>query len=240
VIHQAALASVPRSIENPADTAAVNVTGTVNVLAAAREHGARRVVLASSSSVYGDSPTLPKREEMPPAPLSPYAVSKLAGEHFARVFATTMGLPTVSLRYFNVFGPRQDPTSQYAAVIPLFIMALLENRRPKVYGDGAQSRDFTYIDNVVQANLDACERGEGTGDVINIACGERIRLLDLLDALGRVLGVTPDPEFLPPRVGDVKHSLASYDRAARVLGFAPRIGFEEGLRRTVDHFRDVR
>jgi UDP-glucose 4-epimerase len=177
---------------------------------------------------------------MQPAPLSPYAVSKLAGEQFARVFAETMALPTVSLRYFNVFGPRQDPGSQYAAVVPLFITALLTGRRPIVYGDGEQSRDFTFVDNVVQANLDASIRGDGNGEPINIACGERITLLQLLEALGEILGVKADPEFLPPRPGDVKHSQASSARAARILGFAPGIGFEEGLRRTVDHFRNDR
>jgi UDP-glucose 4-epimerase len=237
VFHQAALASVQRSVENPGDTTAVNVTGTVNVFAAARERGARRVVAASSSSVYGDTPTLPKHEEMPPAPLSPYAASKLAGEQFARVFAVTLGLQTVSLRYFNVFGPRQDPNSQYAAVIPLFITALLEGRRPVVFGDGQQSRDFTYIDNVVEANLKAAERRDGSGEAVNIACGERYSLLELLDSLGRIVGRKADPEFRPPRVGDVLHSQASIEKARRLFRFSPGTGFEEGLRHTVDHFR---
>ena len=237
VLHQAALASVQRSIENPGDTTAVNVGGLVNVLAAAREHGARRVVCASSSSVYGDTPTLPKHEGMVPAPLSPYAVSKLAGEQFARVFSTTLGLETISLRYFNVFGPRQDPQSQYAAVIPLFATWLRESRPPRIYGDGEQSRDFTYIDNVVDANLAACTQGKGDGQAINIACGERYTLLALLEAMGRHFGVRPEPEFLPPRPGDVRHSQASIERAGAELGFSPRVGFEEGLKRTVEHFR---
>jgi len=236
VLHQAALASVPRSIENPSETAAVNVSGLVNVLSAAKEKGARRAVCASSSSVYGDTPTLPKDESMTPAPLSPYAVSKLAGEHFARVFAM-IGLGTVSLRYFNVFGPRQDPASQYAAVIPLFAAAILEGKRPRIFGDGQQDRDFTYIDNVVDANLAACAQGAGDGQAINIACGDRYTLIDLLDRLCRLIGARVEPEFLPPRPGDVRHSQARIDRATRELGFMPRIGFDEGLKRTVEYYR---
>jgi nucleoside-diphosphate-sugar epimerase len=236
VFHQAALASVQRSIENPADTTAVNVSGTVHVLDAARTRGVRRVVCASSSSVYGNSPTLPKHEEMPLLPLSPYAASKLAGEQFARVWSETLGLSTVSLRYFNVFGPRQDPHSDYAAVIPRFITALIGGTPPKVYGDGLQSRDFTYIDNVVQANLDAATRGEGAGDSINVACGEQYTLLALIETIGRILGVSQAPEFLAPRPGDVSHSLASIERARHTLGYRPEVGFEEGLRRTIAHF----
>jgi len=237
VFHQAALASVQRSIENPGDSTAVNVLGTVNVFTAAKEAGARRVVAASSSSVYGDTPTLPKHEEMATSPRSPYAANKLAGEHMARVFAGTMGLETVSLRYFNVFGPRQDPNSAYAAVIPLFIRALVEGKRPVIFGDGSQSRDFTYIDNVVEANLRAAACADGTGEAVNVACGERYTLLDLLERLGRIVGRKADPEFRPPRLGDVLHSQASIDKAKRLLGFQPGIGIEEGLRRTVDHFR---
>jgi UDP-glucose 4-epimerase len=240
VYHQAALASVQRSIENPGDTTGVNVGGTVNVLAAARESGARRVVSASSSSVYGNSPTLPKHEEMPAAPLSPYAASKLAGEQFARVWSESLGLETVSLRYFNVFGPRQDPGSQYAAVIPLFITALRDGRRPDVFGTGEQSRDFTYVENVVEANLLAGSAPDPRGAAVNIACEDRISLLQLLDGIGRILAVKPQPVFHPPRVGDVLHSQASIDRARRLLGFSPRVGFDEGLRRTVDHFRAAR
>ncbi len=237
VLHEAALGSVPRSVEQPGESTAVNVHGTVNVFQAAREAGVRRVVWASSSSVYGDTPTLPKHEEMPPAPLSPYAATKWAGETFGRVFSATMGLETVALRYFNVFGPRQDPESQYAAVIPRFITALVRGTRPTVYGDGGQSRDFTYVDNVVEANLAACTRGPGKGEVMNIACGARYSLLDLLAAIAKHLGVEANPEFLPPRAGDVRHSQASIDVARRLLAFEPRIDFEEGLARTVEFFR---
>ncbi|HET9251414.1 MAG TPA: SDR family oxidoreductase [Candidatus Eisenbacteria bacterium] len=240
VYHQAALASVQRSIERPADTTAVNVLGTVNVLTAAREAGVRRVVSASSSSVYGDTPTLPKHERMETSPRSPYAASKLAAESFARVASLTLGLETVSLRYFNVFGPRQDPHSQYAAVIPLFIGALLEGKRPVVFGDGQQSRDFTYIDNVVDANLRAASCADGSGEAVNVACGERYSLLTLLDTLGRIVGRSANPVFQPPRAGDVLHSQASTEKAERMLGFRPGVGFEDGLRRTVEHFRSGR
>jgi UDP-glucose 4-epimerase len=237
VLHQAALASVPRSIENPIDTTAVNVGGTLNVLHAARENGVKRVVAASSSSVYGDAAALPKHEEQAPAPLSPYAASKLAGEIYARVYAVTMGLSTVSLRYFNVFGPRQDPNSQYAAVVPRFVTALRNGTRPVVYGDGLQSRDFTFIDNVVGANLAACTEGPGRGEAMNVACGDRYTLLQLLDVIGRLLGVTPDPEFQPARPGDVKHSQASIELAQRLIGYRASVGFEEGLARTVESFQ---
>lgn len=237
VLHQAALASVQRSMENPADTTHVNVGGTVNVLAAARDAGTRRVVLASSSSVYGDTPTLPKREDMIPAPLSPYAASKLAGEQFLRVFAATMGLPTISLRYFNVFGPRQNEASDYAAVIPLFITAVLHGRRPKLYGDGHQTRDFTFIEDVIDANLLACDHGEGTGEAVNIARGDRISLRDLLAGIGRLTNSVPDPEILPPRPGDVRDSQAAVEKARDLIGFTARIPFDEGLRRTVEFFR---
>jgi UDP-glucose 4-epimerase len=237
VIHQAALPSVQRSIEDPAETDAVNVGGFVALLKAAHERRVRRVVAASSSSVYGDTPTLPKIEAMPVAPLSPYAMSKVAAEGYARVFARTFGLPTVSLRYFNVFGPRQDPTSAYAAVIPAFVDALLSGRRPRVYGTGEQSRDFTYIDNVVQANLAACTRGEGLGEAVNIAGGSQCTLLDLLAALGRATGTTPDPQFLPRRPGDVMHSYAEIGAARSLLGYHPSVGLDEGLARTVEHFK---
>ncbi len=236
VLHEAALGSVPRSIENPGLTIANNVLGTVNVFQAAREKGVRRVVWASSSSVYGNTARLPKHEDMVPAPLSPYAAGKLAGEELARVFARTMGLPTVSLRYFNVFGPRQDAMGQYAAVIPRFIGALMEGKRPVVYGDGGQSRDFTFVDNVVQANLAACTRGDGAGEVMNIACGDRYSLNQLLQALERILGVKANPEYLPARAGDVRDSQASIERATRILGFKPTVGFEAGLARTVESF----
>ncbi|HEX7078109.1 MAG TPA: SDR family oxidoreductase [Candidatus Eisenbacteria bacterium] len=240
VLHQAALASVQRSIENPADTTHVNVGGTVNVLTAARAAGARRVVLASSSSVYGDTPTLPKHEEMIPAPLSPYAASKLAGEQFVRVFATTMEQPAMSLRYFNVFGPRQNEASDYAAVIPLFITAMLQKRRPRLFGDGEQTRDFTFIDDVVEANLLACTRGDGRGAAVNIARGDRISLRTLLASIGRLTGTDPDPEVLPPRPGDVRDSQAGVERARQLLGFRAATSFDEGLARTVEYFRGLR
>ena len=237
VFHQAALASVQRSIESPAETTDVNLVGTVTVFAAAKERGVRRVVSASSSSVYGNSPTLPKHERMPTLPLSPYAASKLGLEQFARVWSESLGLETVCLRYFNVFGPRQDPNSQYSAVIPLFISALLQGKRPTIYGTGEQSRDFTYIDNVVDANLKAAHCPNPAGAAVNIACGDRFSLLQLLDALGQALGVKPDPDFQPPRVGDVLHSQASIEEAERILGFRPAVGFGEGLRKTVEYFR---
>ncbi|TMQ64241.1 MAG: SDR family oxidoreductase [Candidatus Eisenbacteria bacterium] len=237
VLHEAALASVERSIRNPVESTEVNVGGLVNLLVAARERGVRRVVLASSSSVYGDTPTLPKHEDMVPHPLSPYAASKLAGEHFASVYQKSLGLSTVCLRYFNVFGPRQDPKSEYAAVIPRFVTALLRKERPIVFGDGGQTRDFTFIDNVVQANLDACTRPEAGGQSINIAAGEQNSLLQLLEQLGSILGVKADPEFRPPRAGDVRDSFADVSRATRLLGYAPAVNFRDGLTRTVEYYR---
>ena len=237
VFHQAALASVQRSIESPAETTDVNVVGTVTLFAAAKERGVRRVVSASSSSVYGNSPTLPKHEAMPTLPLSPYAASKLALEQFARVWSESLGLETVSLRYFNVFGPRQDPNSQYSAVIPLFVSALMAGKRPMIFGTGEQSRDFTYIDNVVSANLAAARCPNPGGAAVNVACGDRYSLLTLLEAMGKILGVKPSPEFRPPRVGDVLHSQASIEEAKRVLGFTPSVDFDDGLRKTVEYFR---
>jgi UDP-glucose 4-epimerase len=198
----------------------------------------RRVVYASSSSVYGDSPALPKREDMPVAPKSPYAVSKLAAEHYCQAFTEVYGLETVSLRYFNVYGPRQDPTSEYSAVIPLFIGAMLAGRRPTVYGDGLQSRDFTYVDNNVRANLLAATAPGVAGQTFNIACGERYSLLDLIAALNRILGTDIEPVFGPERPGDVKHSLADITRAQEELDYAVTVGFEEGLARTVAWYRD--
>jgi len=237
VIHEAALPSVQRSIENPPETNDVNVGGFVTLLTAALEHRVKRVVAASSSSVYGDTPTLPKSEEMPTTPLSPYAASKVAAEHYARVFSRTMGLPTVSLRYFNVFGPRQDPLSPYAAVIPAFIEALLDGRPPKVYGTGEQSRDFTYVENVVLANIRACTNGAGEGEALNIAGGTQRSLLDLLETLGRILGAKPNPQFLPRRPGDVMHSYADIRAAKECIGYSPAVGLEEGIARTVAHHR---
>jgi len=238
VLHQAALPSVQRSVEDPGATHAVNVTGTLNLLVAAREAGVRRFVYASSSSVYGDNPTLPKVETMTPAPLSPYAVSKLAGEHYCRVFCGLYGLETVALRYFNVFGPRQDPTSQYAAVVPNFVTAALANRAPTVYGDGLQSRDFTFIDNVVDANLKACDAPAGAaGRAYNVACGSAATLLELWGILERIIGLHLRPVHERPRPGDVRHSLAAIDEASVHLGYEPKVDLEEGLRQTVDAFR---
>jgi nucleoside-diphosphate-sugar epimerase len=237
VLHQAALASVERSIRNPVESTEVNVGGLLNLLVAARERGVRRAVLASSSSVYGDTPTLPKHEGMELHPLSPYAAGKLAGEHFAWVYERSLGLSTVSLRYFNVFGPRQDPKSEYAAVIPRFVTAILKKERPVVFGDGGQTRDFTFIDNVVQANLDACIRPEAGGESINIAAGEQNSLLQLLDQLGSILGAKPDPEFRPPRAGDVRDSYADVSKAKRLLGYTPAVNFRDGLARTVEYYR---
>ena len=236
VLHQAALPSVPRSVADPLTTNQVNVTGTLNVLIAAREAGVKRVVYASSSSVYGNSPTLPKREEMPTAPLSPYAVSKLAGENYCRVFYQVYGLPTVALRYFNVFGPRQDPTSPYSAVIPKFVTALLHSEPPTIYGDGTQSRDFTYVANVVLANLLACEKDGAIGQVMNVACGERYTLLTLCSELATLTGRTLQPVFAPPRAGDVKHSMAAIDQAKQILGYGPAVEWREGLRHTVEWY----
>jgi len=237
VLHQAALPSVQRSVEDPTSSHDVNASGTLHLLVASREAGVKRFVYASSSSAYGDNPVLPKVETMTTSPLSPYAVSKLAGEHYCRVFHGLYGLETVALRYFNVFGPRQDPTSQYAAVVPNFVTAVLAGRAPIIYGDGLQSRDFTFIDNVVQANLDACTRPEAGGQSINIAAGEQNSLLQLLEQLGSVLGSKPDPEFRPARAGDVRHSYADVSKARQLLGYAPAVNFRDGLARTVEYYR---
>jgi nucleoside-diphosphate-sugar epimerase len=237
VLHQAALPSVPRSVAEPFQSHEVNATGTLSLLLAARDAGVRRFVYASSSSAYGDAPTLPKVESQPTAPLSPYAVSKLAGEQYCRIVTPLYGLETVSLRYFNIFGPRQDPESQYAAVIPKFVTAVNEGKSPVVYGDGKQSRDFTYIDNAVQANLLACDApSPATGLAYNVACGASATLLEVLDLIGRILNKPVKPVHEPPRAGDVKHSLASIDLARRHLSFEPSVGLEEGLRRTVAAF----
>jgi nucleoside-diphosphate-sugar epimerase len=233
VLHQAAVPSVPRSVRDPLLSHEANVTGTLNVLIAARDAGVPRVVCASSSSVYGDDPTLPKVETLPPRPLSPYAVTKLTGEQYCSVFHRLYGLETVALRYFNVFGPRQDPTSDYAAVIPKFIALLARGERPTIEGDGSHSRDFTYVDNVVQANLRAAEAPGIGGEVFNVACGQRHTILDLAMALNRILGTTIEPVFGEPRRGDVPHSLADIGKARRMLGYEPTVSFEEGLERTV-------
>jgi len=233
VLHQAALPSVQRSVEDPLTTHTNNTTGTLHLLLAARDAGVKRFIFASSSSVYGDTPTLPKEESMLPCPKSPYAVSKLTGEYYCRTFTEVYGLETVCLRYFNVFGPRQDPASQYAAVIPLFITAMLEGRPPTVYGDGLQSRDFTYVANVVQANLSAVAAPGIAGQVFNIACGRSYTLLDLISVLNDILNTAVTPVYAAPRPGDVRHSLADITAAQRAFGYRPLVSFEEGLRHTV-------
>jgi nucleoside-diphosphate-sugar epimerase len=238
VFHQAALASVPRSLADPLATNRANVAGTLTLLQAAREAGVRRFIYAASSSVYGDTPTLPKVETMPPAPLSPYALSKYVGEEYARLYAEHFGLETVALRYFNVFGPRQDPNSPYSAVIPLFLKSLLRGEPPVVHGDGEQTRDFTYIANVVDANLAACRAAGATG-CYNIACGEQISLLQILDRLQAILGTRIAPRHEAPRAGDVRHSRADIARAQRDFDYRPAVALAEGLEATVAYFRET-
>jgi UDP-glucose 4-epimerase len=234
VFHQAAIPSVPRSVQEPLLSHESGPTATIQMLEAARLARVRRFLFAASSSAYGNTTELPKHEGMLPQPLSPYAAGKLAGEHYVRVYAQTMGLDGASLRYFNVFGPRQDPSSPYSGVISIFIERMSQGRRPSLYGDGEQTRDFTYVANAVAANLAAMRHPEPLGgEVFNVGVGERIRLLDLVAALNRIFGTSLEPEFLPPRAGDVRDSLASLDRIGRVLGYRPIVPFEEGLRRTV-------
>jgi len=237
VLHQAALASVPRSVKDPAATNAANVDGTLNVLLAARDAGVRRVVYASSSSVYGDTPVLPKQEDMVPNPQSPYAVSKLAAEHYCRAFTRVYGLETVSLRYFNVYGPRQDPKSQYAAVVPIFIRKLMAGEPPTVFGDGEQSRDFTYVEDVVAANIQAAEAPGAAGAVVNLGCGERHTLNELIALLQEMTGRHVAPEYTEPRAGDVKHSQADVSRARELIGYDPRVSFEDGVQRTLEWYK---
>jgi nucleoside-diphosphate-sugar epimerase len=249
--HLAALPSVARSVEFPITSNAANVTATVELLCAARAAGVRRIVYAASSSAYGDrfaagsargqrDRVLVKRETMPPRPLSPYAVSKLAGEYYTQVFHDVYGVETVCLRYFNIFGPRQNPFSAYGAAIPKFISAMLRGERPVVYGDGRQSRDFTYIDNAVQANLlaAAAPKKRVSGEVFNVACGRNSTLLDVIDSLNRLLGKKIAPKFAPPRVGDVRHSKADIGKARRLLGYAVSVSLAEGLERTIAWLRD--
>jgi nucleoside-diphosphate-sugar epimerase len=235
VLHQAAIPSVPRSVADPLGTNAVNVGGTLTLLEAARRGRVRRFVFASSSSVYGESEVLPKVESLPPEPISPYALQKLAGESYCRLYHRLYGLPTVALRYFNVFGPRQDPRSEYAAVIPRFITAAKLGRPATVYGDGEQTRDFNYVANVVEANLQACAAPDSAcGRAYNVAAGERISLNDLLASIGRILERRVTAVHEPARAGDIRHSLASIEAARRALGYEPRIGFAEGLARTIE------
>jgi len=241
VFHEAAIPSVPRSIENPLQTHIASVDSTFSLLLAARENRVRRLIYAASSSAYGDQPTLPKVENMLPEPLSPYAVAKLVGEQYCQVFTRVYGLETLSLRYFNVFGPRQDPSSQYSGVISRFISALMSGGRPVIYGDGEQSRDFTYIDNVVEANLKAAETTKGVGQVVNVANGERITLNQLLHDLKDLTGQQDvSAEYLDARAGDVKHSLADITRAREFLNFEPKVDLRTGLRLTMDWWKNSR
>src|SRR5215467_12796937 len=239
VLHQAALASVPRSVKDPAASNAANVTGTLNVLLAARDCGAKRVIYAASSSAYGDTPTLPKHEEMTPNPISPYAVAKLAGEYYMTSFFRCYGLETVSLRYFNIFGPRQDPASPYSGVLAKFITQMLRGERPKIFGDGEQSRDFTYIDNAVSANLLACRAPapQVCGRVFNVATGRRANLKETFAVLKKIIAFQGDVEFGPERAGDVKHSLADISKSEKFLAYKPLVYFEDGLKKTVDWYR---
>lgn len=236
VLHQAALPSVPRSVKAPVTTNDVNVGGTLKLLSAAHKAGVRRVVLASSSSVYGDGEELPKHECMAPNPRSPYSVSKLACEHYTKVFADIYGMETLAMRYFNVFGPRQDPTSQYSGVIAKFMTAALDRKAFTVHGDGTQARDFTFVENIVLANLLALKAEHLDGSAINVACGDRTTLLDVIEILGSLTGHAGEIEFAEPRVGDVRYSQAAIERATEFLGYRPVIPFEEGLRRTLEWY----
>jgi len=241
VFHEAAIPSVPRSVEAPRQTHVASVDGTFSLLLAARDNKVRRVVYAASSSAYGDQPTLPKVETMQPDPLSPYAVAKLVGEYYCQVFTRVYGLETVSLRYFNVFGPRQDPGSQYSGVVSRFISSLCSDERPVIYGDGEQSRDFTYIDNVVAANLSAASAKDASGKVINVANGQRITLNELLAELKALIGKQDvTAEYREPRVGDVRHSLADNSLARKFLGYEVKVDLREGLQRTIDWWKSSR
>ena len=237
ILHEGAVPSVPRSVADPVTSNNSNITGTLNLLMAAGDNSVRRLVFASSSSVYGDTPTLPKREDMIPNPLSPYATNKITGEYYCKNFQSLFGLQTICLRYFNVFGPRQDPKSKYAAVIPIFIESLQQGKSPVIYGDGLQTRDFTFVRNVVEANLKACRAPDSaTGKVYNIACGKRYDLLQLLEHLSRIMGTNIEPAFEPPRAGDVKHSQADTTAAKENLGYDPKPDFVDELRQTVQWF----
>ena len=233
VLHLAAIPSVPRSVTDPVRSHRANVDGTLNILVAARDAGVKRLVFAGSSSVYGSEPGLPKRESMPTAPMSPYALQKLTGEIYCRLFHRLYGLETVVTRFFNVFGPRQDPGSPYSGVISLFVTALATGRRPLIHGEGGQTRDFTYVENVVDGVLRAVTAPKAAGEVFNVATGHRVSLLDLLGALAREMAASADPEFAPARAGDVRDSLADISKAGELLGYAPGVSFDEGLRRTI-------
>lgn len=239
VLHQAAVPSVPKSVLDPLGNNSANVDGTVNLLVAARDAKVKRVIYAASSSAYGDTPVLPKREDMLPSPISPYAVAKLASEHYMASFYRCYGLETVSLRYFNVFGPRQDPTSPYSGILAKFITQMLGGEQPTIFGDGEQSRDFTYVDNAVDANLLACHAPAGNvaGRVFNVATGQRVSLNETFQTLKKIIGFTGKANYGAERTGDVKHSLADISRAQESLGYAPKVGFEEGLQKTVEWYR---
>lgn len=238
VLHQAAMASVPRSIDNPILVNDVNINGTLNILEEARKAKVKCFVYAASSSAYGDSEVSPKREDLTPSPLSPYAVSKLVGEYYCSVYSTIFGLPTVSLRYFNVFGPRQDPNSQYAAVVPIFISKLLNNKKPEIFGDGNQSRDFTYVKNVVKANILASKSaGTASGEMVNVACGDKCTVNDLFRNISNYIGSDIEPVYSPPRAGDVKHSLADISKAKNIINYSVEESFEESIRKTVDWYK---
>ena len=237
VLHEGALPSVPVSIDNPAATHKHCVDATFTLLLAARDAGIKRFVYAASSSAYGDAPTSPKVETMPASPLSPYAVAKLTGEYYCSVFYNIYGLETVSLRYFNVFGPYQDPASQYAAAIPAFVTAILKDEPPTIYGDGEQSRDFTYIDNVVDANLLAARARQTQGEVINIACGQAVTVNEIIDMINNLLGKSVKPTYTPPRPGDVKHSLADITAAKNLIDYKPNVSFNNGLRLAIDWYK---
>ena len=237
-LHQGALPSVPRSVDNPAATHQHCLNATFTLLLAARDAGVKRFVYASSSSAYGDTPTLPKIETMQPQPLSPYAAAKLAGEYYAKVFYEVFGLETISLRYFNVFGPHQDPTSQYAAAIPAFVTAILKDEQPTVFGDGEQSRDFTYVDNVVEANLLAAKAKKTCGEVINIACGQAVTVNETIDTINGLVGKNIKPIYTDPRPGDVKHSLADITLAKETIGYKPTVLFREGLQKAIGWYRE--
>jgi len=237
VLHQAAIPSVPRSVKDPISSNRANIDATLNVLVAARDAGVRRVVYAGSSSAYGNTPTLPKHEEMPTAPLSPYALQKLVGEQYLQLFTQLYGLETVTIRYFNVFGPRQDPSSPYSGVISLFVSALVDGRRPTIYGDGEHTRDFTYVANVVDGVLRACTAPNASGEVINVATGGRVSLNQLFSVIRELTGARVEPIYASPREGDVKDSQADITKAQNLLGYKPLVSFEEGLRRTLDWYQ---
>ena len=237
VLHEGALPSVPRSVDDPVSTHKHCIDATFTLLMAARDARVKRFVYAASSSAYGDTPTLPKVETMAPSPLSPYAVGKLVGEYYCSVFSSVFGLETISLRYFNVFGPHQDPASQYAAAIPAFVTAILQDRPPTIYGDGEQSRDFSYIDNIVEANLLAARAKQTHGEVVNIACGEAVTVNAIIHTINELLGKNVRPIYEPSRPGDVKHSLADITAAQKLIGYKPIVLFREGLEKSIDWYR---